>query len=105
MKNMMEKFGFHRIWIDRVMKFIQSVTYTFTHNGTEFGTVIPQRGPRQGDHISPYIYILCAEGLSDIIKRNEEAGLLHGCTVARRAHVLLHLLFDDDCNFFFRVTE
>lgn len=42
--NMMNKFGFHSIWIDRVMKLIKSVSYSFTHNGQEFGSVNPTRG-------------------------------------------------------------
>lgn len=72
------------------MKFITPVSYTFLHNGEEFGQVIPQRGLRQGDPISPYIYIMCAEGLSAIIWKNEEARLLHGCTVARGAPTISH---------------
>lgn len=104
-KNILENFGFHRISIDRVMQFIQSVSYTFTHNGAEFRTAIPQRGLREGHPIWPYIYILCAEGLSAIIKRNEEAHLLHVCTIARGAPVISHLLFTDDCYFFFRATR
>ncbi|WOG90771.1 hypothetical protein DCAR_0310016 [Daucus carota subsp. sativus] len=55
--------------------------------------------------MSPYIYILCAEGLSSIIKRNEEAGLIHGCSVARGAPAISHLLFADDCYFFFKAIE
>lgn len=102
--SLMRRFGFHEIWIERVMKYIQSVSYTFLHNGEEFGNVIPGRGLRQGDPISPYIYILCAEGLSAIIRRNEEVGLLHGCRIARGAPVISHLLFADDCYFFFNAT-
>ncbi|KAL8107899.1 hypothetical protein AgCh_024343 [Apium graveolens] len=60
---------------------------------------------RQGDPMSPYIYILCAEGLSSTIKRNEEAGLIHGCSVARGAPAVSHLLFADDCYFFFKAIE
>ena len=103
--NMMNKFGFQQTWIDRVMKLISSVSYSFTHNSQEFGSVIPSRGIRQGDPISPYIYILCAEGLSAMIRRNESVGLLHGCTIARGAPTISHLLFADDCYFFFRVVE
>lgn len=65
------------------MKFITTVSYSFLHNGREFGNIIPQRGLRQGNTISPYIYILCAEGLSSILRRNENAGLIHSCRVAK----------------------
>lgn len=84
------------------MKFITMVSYTFLHNGEEFGQVIPQRGLLQGDLISLYIYIMCAEGLNAIIRRNEEAGLLHDCRVARGEPTISHLLFADDCYFFFK---
>lgn len=51
------------------------------------------------------IFILCDEGLSAMIRRSEKVGLLHGCTVARGAHMISHLLFADDCYFFFRAVE
>ncbi|XP_074346544.1 uncharacterized protein LOC141685334 [Apium graveolens] len=99
---MMEKFKFHEVWINRIMRLIQSVSYSFLYDGNVFGDVVPRRGLRQGDPISPYMYILCAEGLSSIIRRNEETGLLHGCTIARGAPAISHLLFADDCYFFFK---
>lgn len=103
-RNMMEKFGFNTTWINRVMGLIQSVSYSFLHSGTVFGDITPQRGVRQRDPISPYIYIMCAEGLSSIIRRNEVAGLVHGCIIARGAPTISHLLFADDCYFFFKAT-
>lgn len=100
-RSMMEKFGFNMTWINRVMKLVQSVSYTFLQNGGTFGEIVPQRGVRQGDPISPYIYIMCAEGFSAIIRRNEEVGLLHDCTIVRGAPTISQLLFADDCYFFF----
>lgn len=70
-----------------------------------FGEVRPQRGLRQGDPISPYLYILCSEGLSAMLRRHEEVGLLHGCKIARGAPSVSHLLFADDCYLFFRATR
>lgn len=104
-RNMMHKFGFNEVWCNRIMGLITSVSYSFVHNGSVFGDVVPQRGVRQGDPISPYVYILCAEGLSSIIRRNEDVGLLHGCVIARGAPAISHLLFADDCYFFFRTTK
>lgn len=66
---MTRRFGFHGVWIDMVMEFISLVSYTFPNNGEQFGQVIPHRGLRQGDPISPCIYIMCAEGLSVIIRK------------------------------------
>lgn len=58
-----------------------------------------------GDPISPYIYIMCVEGLSSIMRRNEEAGLLRGCRITEGAPVISHLLFADDCYLFFKATK
>lgn len=84
---------------------MKTVSYSFVRDGKVFGNVTPQRGIRQGDPISPYLYILCAEGLSGIIRRYEETGLIHGCKIARGAPSISHLLFTDDCYFFFRASQ
>lgn len=44
-RKMLEKFGFNQMWIDRVMTCVQTVTYSFIHNGDEFGDVKPEGGP------------------------------------------------------------
>lgn len=90
-ENMLMRFGFSEVWVARIMKYICSVTYSFLHDGVIFGDVTPQRGICQGDPISPYIFILCAEGLSAIIRQNEEVGMLHGCSIARGSPVVSHL--------------
>ncbi|XP_074336652.1 uncharacterized protein LOC141673815 [Apium graveolens] len=88
----------------RVTQVIISVSYKFLHNGEEFGHVAPRRGLRQGDPMSPYIYFMYAEGLSSIIRRNKEVGLITGCKIARDALPISHSLFADDCYFFFKAN-
>ncbi|KAL8124141.1 hypothetical protein AgCh_011956 [Apium graveolens] len=100
----MEIFGFNVTWINRVMKLIQSLSYGFLYDGYIFGDVVPRHRVRQGDLISPYIYIMCAEGLSAMLRRTEEVGLLHGYMIARGAPTISHLLFADDCYFFFKTN-
>lgn len=104
-EKMLNKFGFHHEWIRRIMTFVTTVSYSFLRNGELFSAVQPQRGIRQGDPISPYLYILCAEWLSAIIKNYEATGVIHGCKVARGAPSVSHLLFADDCYFFFRASK
>lgn len=99
---MLSKFGFNQTWVERVMQYVKTVTYSFLQDGVVIGDVQPRCGIRQGDPILPYLYILC--GLSSIMRRNEEAGIIHGCTIARGAPEISHLLFADDSYFFFRVT-
>ena len=50
--------------IELIMTFISSVRYHILHNGRELGPILPQRGLRQGDPLSPYVFIICAEALT-----------------------------------------
>jgi hypothetical protein len=47
-------------------------------NGDLTKPVIPTRGIRQGDPISPYLFLLCTEGVSCLLRIKEEMGLLKG---------------------------
>ena len=51
------------------------------------GPIQSQQGLRQGDLLSPYlfIFIICAEGLSALLQKKEAAGAIRGCEVARQA--------------------
>ena len=64
--------------------------------------VVPSRGLRQGDPLSLYLFIICAEGLSSLLRKHERAGLVHGVRVVRGAPIMNHLFFADDCFFFLR---
>ena len=46
------------------------------------------RGP-----LSPYLYIMCVEGLSALINQTEARGDLHGCRINSGAPRISHLLF------------
>ena len=88
-----------------MMLCVSTVRYNILVNGIEVGPIILKQGLRQGDPLSPYLFILCAEGLPSLIKRAESGGLLHGCRVSRTRPSASHLLFADDILFFFRASE
>lgn len=63
-KLVLEKLGFHQKWIQWIMQCVSTVSYSYLINGAVQGTVEPEREIRQGDPLSPYIFILCSEVLS-----------------------------------------
>jgi hypothetical protein len=87
------------------MMCIETVDYSVLVNQESVGPIIPGRGLRQGDPLSPYLFILCAEGLSALIHQAEARGELHGAKICRNAPIISHLLFADDCFLFFRASE
>ncbi|KAL5779910.1 hypothetical protein ACOSQ2_010647 [Xanthoceras sorbifolium] len=101
---MMERLGFEEAWIDKVMCCLKSASYSFLINGEVRGKVILSRGLRQGCPLSPYLFLLCAEGLSAMIHQAELGGFLHGIKIAREAPPISHLLFADDSLMFIKVS-
>ena len=75
------------------------IKYHVLVNGDVVGPIVSKRGLRQGDLISPYLFIIGVEGLSSLIKKAELDGSLHGCKVCRGAPIVSHLLFADDSFF------
>lgn len=93
---LMEKMGFAHGWIKWIMACVSSVSFLVLMNGNEHGFIKPDRGIRQGDHLSPFLFILCAEALVSCLNEAEIAGGLHGIKLATYGPFVHHLLFVDD---------
>ena len=59
---------------------------------------------RQGDPLSPYLFILCADVLSGLLSKEAILNNIHGIQVARQAPKISHLLFADDSLLFARAN-
>jgi hypothetical protein len=71
-------------------------SYYVIINGQPKVHISPTRGIREGDPLSPYLFILCAEALSSLLHWAEYNGALTGFPIIKKGTRLNHLLVGDD---------
>lgn len=69
LKESMRGMGFSKRWIQWIMMCVTTVSYEFCFNGSSIGPIQPNMGLRQGDPLSPYLFLLCVEGLSTSLSK------------------------------------
>ncbi|KAI5325036.1 hypothetical protein L3X38_034109 [Prunus dulcis] len=79
-----------------IMSCVKNVSYKFILNGELTESFKPQRGVRQGDPLSPYLFVLCMEKLSHIIAARVLKKEWKAVRAARSGHLISHLFFADD---------
>ena len=95
----MQKMGFGAKWVRWMRWCISSVRHSILINGTPIGFFASSKGLRQGDPLSPFLFILAMETLSSLLKKALEGGFIQGFWASRRGGVgraVSHLLFVDD---------
>ncbi|XP_031103194.1 uncharacterized protein LOC116006838 [Ipomoea triloba] len=88
--------GMSTEWIRNIMACVESPRLKVLWNGKQLDQIIPTRGIRQGDAISPYLFVMCMEKLSHIIKDEANRGNWKGVRLSRYGPLLTHLFFADD---------
>ncbi|KAA3454404.1 reverse transcriptase [Gossypium australe] len=104
-KQMMKQMGFALRWIELIMKCITTASYAVIINGNRGRNFQPTRGLRQGDPLSPFLFLICSEGLSALMRSTMRNGLVKGAKACQRGPEISHLLFADDCILFGEATE
>lgn len=79
---MLNRFGFAERWIQWVMMCVSSVNYSIFVKADSVGPIQPGRGLRQGDPLSPYLFILISEGLFALIKGVMARSGIHGVKIS-----------------------
>ena len=100
----MLKLGFRMEFFCLVMKCVISVRFSIRVNGELLPFFTPSRGLRQGCPASPYLFLLCAEGLTSLLNHFGGVRVDKGIRVSYRSPWINHLLFADDSLIFFKAT-
>jgi hypothetical protein len=83
LKGMLLRLSFSEKCIQCMMMCVSTVNYSVLMNFDKAGPIYPGRGLRQGDLLSPYLFILTTEGLTALIKQSIGRGDLHGIKICR----------------------
>lgn len=104
-QEIMSRIGFAQKWIESIMKCISSVSYSTVVNGNKWDIFYPTTGLKQGDPLSPFLLLICGEGLSSLMWMATGEGVIKGVKASRSGPRVSHLLFADDCILFEEATR
>ena len=83
LEKIMLKMGFQDSWVALIMQCVSTVTYSVLLNGEPKGFIRPSRGFRQGDPLSPFLFLFCAEGLNALLNKAADNGDIKGLSLCR----------------------
>ena len=95
----LQKMGFGSKWKDWMWSCISTAKFSVLVNGVSAGFFSSSKGLRQGDPLSPYLFVMGMEVLSALIRRAMEGGCISGCNIwwgSGSIANISHLLFADD---------
>ena len=82
--------------IDLIMSCVLIVSTLILVNGEALDPIYPSRGIRQGDPLSPYLFIMCMDFLGQLIQEKCEAKRWQPVKASQSGPSFSHLFFMDD---------
>src|SRR3954464_476155 len=79
-----------------IMRCVRTASFSVKLNGGFSHRFLPSIGLRQGDPLSPYLFLFCVECFSALLKHAQEERKIKGVSFGSTGPTITHLLFADD---------
>ncbi|XP_022032064.1 uncharacterized protein LOC110933134 [Helianthus annuus] len=97
--SIMQQMNFSSRWRTWVMATLRSAKASVLVNGSPTREFVCSCGLRQGDPLSPFLFVMAMEALSGIMKVADSTGLFKGIKISNEGPYLSHLIYADDVMF------
>lgn len=94
--------GFDSKLVELIMGCIQITSFSVLVNGEPKGHIVSSRGIRQWDPLSPYLFLLCIDGLISLLKDAAVKHHISWIKICIRAPCINRLLFANDSVIFYK---
>jgi hypothetical protein len=96
MDKTLEDFCFDQHWIKWIITLVSTTSFSLLINGAPTKPFYPSRGIRQGDPLSPFLFILMMEGMSKSVNNTTTTGEIKGLKPFENCPTSTHQQFVDD---------
>ncbi|WOL10733.1 hypothetical protein Cni_G19492 [Canna indica] len=101
----MRKMGFTGTILGWIWRCLSTVSYSILINGNPGRCFSPSGGIRQGDPLSPFLFVILSEAFSGLLRNAQIAKRISGIKLSRRGPNITHLFFADDSMLFGKIKR
>ena len=105
LQTVLSQLGFSPTFVNWILQCVTTVTSSILVNGSRIEQFFPTRGLRQGNPLSPYLFIICQKVLSRLFEQQFSLGNISGVRMNVLGPAITHVMFADDLMIFVKANR